>query len=93
MEKNLHLNNEKNKLAIGNLENIKCPFEDEVHSAPEDNWSDILEVKAEDFELSRVACLITEMVFLYFGLSIESIPYTKEIKGMKSIDIDQIKSI
>jgi len=91
--KSLHLNNEKNKLAIGNLEDIKCLFKDEVQSAPEDNWSDVLEVKPEDFELSRVAYLMTEMIFLYFGSDIESIPYTKETKGIKSIDIDQIKSI
>jgi hypothetical protein len=91
--KNLHLDNEKNKLAVGNLEDIKCLFGDEIRYAPKDSWFDSLEVELEDFELSRVAYNITEIIYVYFGLEIEDIPYTKEIDGMKSIDVEQIKSI
>ena len=91
--RNLHMANEKNKLAIGDLEDIKILEEDEIQSAPQDSWSYILEVELEDFELSRVANNITEMIYNYFGLDIEDIPYTKETDGLKSIDIEQIKSI
>jgi len=91
--KNLHLNNKINKLAIGNLQNIKCLFDHEVQSAPENNWSELLEVEKENFELSEVAYHITQMIYLYFGLDIEDIPYVKEIGGKKYIDIEQIKSI
>jgi len=91
--RNLHLDDEKNKLAIGSLENIKILDKDEIRDAPQDSWSYILEVELEDFELSRVANNITEMIYNYFGLDIEDIPYTKETDGLKSIDIEQIKSI
>jgi len=91
--RNLHLDDEKNKLAIGNLENIKYLFEDEIRYAPKDSWFDIFEVELEDFELSRVAYYITEMIYIYFGLDIENIPYTKETDELKSIDIERIKSI
>jgi hypothetical protein len=91
--RNLHLDNEKNKLAEGSLENVKHAFADEIRSAPEDNWSDTLEVELEDFDLSKVAYHLTEMIYLFFGHDVEAIPYTKEIDGIKSIDIEQIKSI
>ncbi len=91
--RNLHLDSKKNKLAEGDLENIKCIFGDEIKVAPEDNWSDILEVELENFDLPKVAYNLTEMIYLSFEHDLESIPYTKETDDMKSIDVEQIKRI
>lgn len=91
--RNFHLNNEKNKLGEGNLENIKYIFPDEIKVAPEDNWSDTLEVGLEDFDLLKAAYHLTEMIYLFFGHDLDVIPYIKEIDGMKFIDVEQIKSI
>ena len=91
--RNLHLDSKKNKLAEGDLENFKYIFEDETKVAPEDNWSDILEVELEDFDLSKVAYHLTEMIYLFFGHELEVIPYTKEADGVKFIDIEKIQSI
>jgi len=91
--RNLHLNNEKNKLGEGSLENMKLIFADEIKVAPEDNWSDTFEVELEDFDLPKVTYNLTQMIYLFFGHDLEAIPYTKEIDGMKSIDIEPIKSI
>ncbi len=77
----------------GNLENIKHIFADEIKVAPEDNWTDTLEIELEDFDLPTAAYHLTEMIYLFFGHELEAIPYTKEIDGMKSMDIEQIKSI
>jgi len=91
--RNLHLNGEKNKIAEGKLGNIRGLFADEIHPAPENNWSDILEVELKDFELSKVAYNLTEMIYSFFGLAAEEIPYTKEANGIKCIDIEPIKSM
>ena len=91
--RNLHLDNEKNKLAEGSLENVKCVDEDEIKLAPEDNWSDTLEIELKDYKIPEVAFHLTEMVYLFFQHDLEAIPYTKEIDEMKSIDAEQIKLI
>lgn len=91
--RNLHLDNEKNKLAEGSLENVKLVDEDEIKVAPEDNWSDIVEVELKDYKIPKIAFHLTEMVYLFFQHDLEAIPYTKKIDGMKSIDAEQIKSI
>ena len=91
--RNLHLDNEKNKLAEGSLENVKHVFEDEIKVAPENNWTDNLEVELEDFIVPKVAYNLTEMVYLFFQHDQEAIPYTKEIDGMKAIDVEPIQSI
>jgi hypothetical protein len=89
--RNLILDNVKTKLAIGSLENTKALFADEVQPAPADNWNDILEVELNDFDLAKVAYNITEMIYLFFGLDVDDIPYTKEIDGIKAIDIKPIE--
>lgn len=91
--RNFHLNNKKNKLGEGDLENVKLIVEDEIKEAPEDNWSDNLEVELEDFDLPKVAYNLTSMIYLFFEHDLEAIPYTKEIDAIKSIDVEKIKSI
>jgi len=92
--RNLHLDNEKNKLVEGDLENIKC-FDDmdEIRDAPQDSWSCILEVELKDFDLPKVAYNLTQMIYLFFEHDVEAIPYTKEIDGVKSIAIEKIQSL
>lgn len=91
--RNFHLNNEKNKLGEGNLENIKYIPPDEMKEAPENNWTDTLEVELEDFDLPKVAYNLTEMIYLFFEHDLEAIPYTQEIDDLRSIDVEQIESI
>lgn len=90
---NLHLNNEKNKLAKGNLANLKAVFIDEIKDAPSDNWTDTLEVNIKDFFVPKIAYHLAQMVYLFFQHDQEAIPYTKEVDGIKIIDIEPIQSI
>ena len=91
--RNLHLNEKKTKLAEGNLENIKIIFADEIKSAPEDSWSGIIDFEVEDFDIAKIAYYLTEIIYNFFEIETEFIPYTKEVEGERIIDIEQIISL
>jgi len=91
--RNFHLNGKINKLAYGDLENLKIIFGEEIMPAPDNNWTDELEIETEDYELSQVTYLLLEKIYDYFGIPNEEIPYTKEKNGLKFIDVDKIKTI
>ena len=89
--RNLHMDNEKNKLAEGRLGNHA--FGDEIKPAPESNWIGTLEVEIKDFSIPRVSYNLAEMVYIFFQHDIEAIPYTKAVDGMKTIDVEQMVSL
>ena len=90
---NFHLDNEKNYLAPGGLNELGFIFADERRPAPDNSWNDMLEIKTEDFKVASIAYEIVETLYIYFGIELEEIPYTKEKNGKKIIDIEKIQSI
>jgi len=91
--RNFHLDEIKNKLVPGGLNELGHIFTDEMHFAPDSNWNDVFEIKTENFEVSSIAYAIVEKIYVYFGIEIEGIPYTKEKNGKKYIDIKMIQSL
>jgi hypothetical protein len=90
--KRLHKDGNINKLGGRDLTRLKAIFADSIRLAPDDSWHQTINIEITDFSVSKVAYLLAEMIYLYFGLAIEEIPYTKEINDMKFIDISRIIS-
>lgn len=90
---NLHLDNEKNFLVPGGLNDIGFIFTDDKRPAPDNSWNNMFEIKTDDFEVTSIAYEIVEMLYLYFGIELEGIPYTKEKNGKKIINIEKIQSL
>lgn len=91
--RNFHLDDKKNILAAGGLNDLGFVFMDDIRYAPHNNLSDYFEINTEDFEIDVAALGIMERIYLYFGFELEAIPYTKEREGKKYIDIEKIQSL
>ena len=93
---NLHLDDKKNYLTPYSFDRkgYRFAFDEGKKFAPENNWrSENIKVELENFQVESVAYEIIREIYLYFGIEVNKIPYTKEVNGNWIIDIEQLKSI
>jgi hypothetical protein len=68
-------------------------FGDDLKDAPGNEWSASLKAESGAYSPARIALLIVREVFIWFGHSEESIPYTDGDVNAKTIDLEAIFSI
>lgn len=91
--KNFHLNNKKSYLMPHEIGSRGFFFGLNIFPAPDNNWTNNIEIKRTDFNINESAFEILKEIYLYFGIGPEKIPYTKEIEGKRLIDIEKIIAI
>ncbi len=91
--KNLHLNKKKSYLMPLELGSIDQFLSENIYPAQDNNWTKIIEIRKNDFNVNESAFKILKEIYLYFGIEPEKIPYTKEVEGKRLIDIEKIIAI
>jgi hypothetical protein len=89
--RNMHLANQKTGLGSGSVA-THWPLTG-GKEAPGDSWNKELLIPAESFEADRAAFSLIRELYLWFGHSDESIPYTKNTSTGRVIDAEQIAAL
>jgi len=67
---------------------------DPKYFATKDNFSQEFQVSSNEYDSGRVAYMILEHIFLYFGVESDVIvPYSEEVDGKMVISAEQIRSL
>lgn len=92
---NLWVDNNKYYLVPYTVGTIGYRFSDEKKDAPQASiFSDPILVEINNFRAEVVAYELVSKIFLWFGVTLDKIPYTKKLEnGMTGIDFEAIKSI
>ena len=75
---------------MGGIQQI---FGKNKYPSPDENWTNVAEIGRKKFSVDNKAFDVLKEIYLYFGIEPEKIPYTKELKTKRLIDIEKIKSI
>jgi len=57
-----------------------------IFLASDDNWTKIVNINVDDFNIGEISYKIVEEIYLCFGIKPDKIPYISEIDGVKIID-------
>ncbi len=90
---NMHLGGKKTYLIEGPIDAL---FLGEKHEALQNDYSlkNPIDFNVQDFEAEKVAetaYKVIEKIYLWFGISLDKIPYTKIENSVMSINIEQIR--
>jgi hypothetical protein len=89
----VHLDGQKTVLGPGALNSIAQQFGTEVEETPEDSFQNSYVEKSATFDVEIAAYEIVRLIYLWFGLGEETIPYAYEKSGRKAVDSGLIATL
>jgi len=91
--KNMHWEGKKTLLPAGPVGTWDWKYGTGSKEAPAENWTKAIKVDTKTYDADRVAFLLVQELYYWFGHSKEDIPYTKQIADTNVIDAEQIANI